>query len=109
MELKSFLIHVQRYIIANNILCSRFGCHFNFFFRAHVLKNAGEHWWPIEARSAAVSNSYYAVALNRVGAEKFQTQSHWTGKPSEKIVGPFYGSTYLSAPNGCRTKVKRNH
>lgn len=64
----------------------------------------GEHWWPIEARSAAFSNSYYVVALNRVGVEKhFYETSDFGAK--EKTVGPFYGSTYISAPDGRRTKV----
>lgn len=80
---------------------------YNFCLYFFCFKNAGEHWWPIEARSAAFSNSYFAVALNRVGAEKFHTKSHWTGRPNEKIVGPFYGSSYLSGPDGSRTKVKQ--
>lgn len=66
-----------------------------------MLQTVNEDWWHIEARSAAFSHSYYTVALNRIGVEKFYSGD----KGVEKVVGPFFGSTYITAPDGSRTKV----
>lgn len=60
-----------------------------------------EHWWPIEARSAAIANNFYTVNLNRIGTEMFKINDG----NGEKSSGRFYGSTYIAAPNGYRTKV----
>lgn len=67
------------------------------------LQAVNEHWWPIEARSAAFDHSFYTVAINRVGCEKFQLDSG-----SEKVFGPCFGSSYIATPDGSRTKVKKN-
>lgn len=69
--------------------------------KCEMLQTVNEDWWPIEARSAASSHSFYTVALNRIGIEKFNK----SGESEEKVVGPFFGSTYITAPDGCRTKV----
>lgn len=60
-----------------------------------------EHWWPIEARSVAFAHSYFTVAINRVGTEEF----HIENQMATKKFGPCFGSTYISAPDGTRTKV----
>jgi beta-ureidopropionase len=79
--------------------------------------------WSIEARNAAIANSYFTVAvrkklikkknistnfinfqINRVGTEVFPNEfSSADGKPAHKDFGPFYGSSYVSAPDGSRT------
>lgn len=63
-----------------------------------------EPLWPIEARNAAIANSYFAVAINRVGTETFPNEfTSGDGKPAHKEFGHFYGSSYVAAPDGSRT------
>ena len=80
--------------------------------------------WPIEARNAAIANSYFTCAINRVGTETFprwvistrvsisidftwhffsREFSSGDGKPAHKDFGHFYGSSYVAAPDGSRT------
>lgn len=63
-----------------------------------------EPLWPIEARNAAVANSYFTVAINRVGTETFPNEfTSADGKPAHNDFGNFYGSSYVTAPSGQRT------
>ncbi|XP_059620391.1 beta-ureidopropionase [Phlebotomus argentipes] len=63
-----------------------------------------EPLWAIEARNAAIANSYFTVAINRVGTEEFPNEfTSGDKKPAHKDFGPFYGSTYATAPDGART------
>ncbi|XP_058451009.1 beta-ureidopropionase [Malaya genurostris] len=63
-----------------------------------------EPLWSIEARNAAIANSYFTVAINRVGTEVFPNEfTSGNGLPSHKDFGPFYGSSYIAAPDGTRT------
>ncbi|XP_054739195.1 beta-ureidopropionase [Anastrepha obliqua] len=63
-----------------------------------------EPLWGIEARNAAIANSYFTVAINRVGSEEFPNEyTSGDGQKAHKIFGPFYGSSYVAAPNGART------
>ncbi|RWS07912.1 beta-ureidopropionase-like protein [Dinothrombium tinctorium] len=63
-----------------------------------------EHLWPIEARNAAIANSYFTCAINRVGSETFPNEfTSGDGKPAHKTFGHFYGSSYITAPDGSRT------
>eukprot|EP00058_Branchiostoma_floridae_P009320 XP_002594808.1 hypothetical protein BRAFLDRAFT_269635 [Branchiostoma floridae] len=63
-----------------------------------------EPMWPIEARNAAIANSYFSVAINRVGTESFQSEfTSGDGKKAHHDFGHFYGSSYLAAPDGSRT------
>ncbi|WAR03758.1 BUP1-like protein [Mya arenaria] len=63
-----------------------------------------EPMWPIEARNAAIANSYYTCAINRVGTEVFKNEfTSADGKPAHKDFGHFYGSSYVAAPDGSRT------
>lgn len=63
-----------------------------------------EPMWSIEARNAAIANSYYTVAINRVGTEHFPNEfTSGDGKPAHKSFGHFYGSSYIAAPDGSRT------
>jgi len=63
-----------------------------------------EHLWPLEARNAAIANGYFTVAVNRVGSEIFPNEfTSADGKPAKKETGHFYGSSYITAPDGNRT------
>jgi len=63
-----------------------------------------EPLWSIEARNAAIANSYFTCAINRVGTEVFPNEfTSGDGKPAHKDFGHFYGSSYVAAPDGRRT------
>ncbi|KAK3882854.1 hypothetical protein Pcinc_012787 [Petrolisthes cinctipes] len=63
-----------------------------------------EPMWGIEARNAAIANSYFTCAINRVGTETFPNEfTSADGKPAHKDFGHFYGSSYVAAPDGSRT------
>ncbi|UJR30936.1 hypothetical protein I4U23_018448 [Adineta vaga] len=63
-----------------------------------------EPLWSIEARNAAIANSYFAVGINRVGTETFPNEfTSGDGKSAHKSFGHFYGSSYIAAPDGSRT------
>lgn len=65
-----------------------------------------EPLWGLEARTAAVANHYYTCAINRVGTETFPCEfSSGDGRPAHTDFGHFYGSSYISAPDGSRTPV----
>ena len=67
-----------------------------------------EPLWPIEARNAAIANSYYTCGINRVGTETFPNKfTSGDGKEAHADFGHFYGSSYVTAPNGSRTPVRR--
>lgn len=63
-----------------------------------------EHLWAVEARNAAIANSYFTCAINRVGTEAFPNEfTSGDGKPAHNEFGHFYGSSYVTAPDGSRT------
>lgn len=63
-----------------------------------------EPMWPIEARNAAIANSYFTCAINRVGTETFPNEfTSADGRPAHRDFGHFYGSSYVAAPDGSRT------
>ncbi|XP_013140453.1 PREDICTED: beta-ureidopropionase [Papilio polytes] len=63
-----------------------------------------EHLWAVEARNAAIANSFFTCAINRVGTESFPNEfTSGDGKPAHKEFGHFYGSSYVTAPDGSRT------
>lgn len=63
-----------------------------------------EPMWGIEARNAAIANSYYVAAINRVGTETFPNAfTSGDGKPAHRAFGHFYGSSYVAAPDASRT------
>lgn len=63
-----------------------------------------EHLWAVEARNAAIANGYFTCAINRVGIEKYPNEfTSGDGKPAHKDLGYFYGSSYITAPDGSRT------
>jgi beta-ureidopropionase len=63
-----------------------------------------EPMWSIEARNAAIANSYYVAAINRVGTEHFPNAfTSGDGKPAHSDFGHFYGSSYVAAPDASRT------
>lgn len=69
-----------------------------------TVNSLSESLWPIEARCAAIANSYFTCAINRVGTETFPNEfTSGDGKPAHKSFGHFYGSSYIAAPDGRRT------
>jgi beta-ureidopropionase len=63
-----------------------------------------EPMWGIEARNAAIANSYFTCAINRVGSEEFAHEyTSGDGKPAHKVFGHFYGSSYVACPDASRT------
>eukprot|EP01119_Soliformovum_irregulare_P025732 TRINITY_DN960_c0_g1_i4.p1 TRINITY_DN960_c0_g1~~TRINITY_DN960_c0_g1_i4.p1 ORF type:complete len:416 (+),score=107.15 TRINITY_DN960_c0_g1_i4:1176-2423(+) len=63
-----------------------------------------EPMWSIEARNAAIANSYFVAGINRVGTETFPNEfTSADGKPAHKDFGHFYGSSYIAAPDASRT------
>lgn len=69
-----------------------------------TVDSLSETLWPIEARNAAVANSYYTCAINRVGTEVFPNEfTSGDGKEAHTDFGHFYGSSYIAAPDGRRT------
>lgn len=63
-----------------------------------------EHLWGVEARNAAIANSYFTCAINRVGTEIFPNEfTSGDGKSAHREFGHFYGSSYITAPDGTRT------
>lgn len=63
-----------------------------------------EPMWSIEARNAAINNSYFVGAINRVGTESFPNEfTSGDAKPAHHDFGHFYGSSYVAAPDASRT------
>jgi beta-ureidopropionase len=63
-----------------------------------------EPMWAIEARNAAIANTYFVGCNNRVGTEVFPNEfSSGNGQPAHKDFGHFYGSSYFAAPDASRT------
>ena len=66
--------------------------------------NLSEPMWGIEARNAAIANTYFAVGINRVGTEVFPNEfTSADGQPAHKDFGHFYGSSYVACPDASRT------
>jgi dihydropyrimidinase len=76
-----------------------------------TVSGLSEQLWLVEARNAAIANSYFTVSINRVGTEKYSNKfTSGDGKPEHDEFGHFYGSSYISAPDGSRTKcLSRTH
>jgi len=63
-----------------------------------------EPLWGIEARCAAIANNYFVAGINRIGTESFPNEfTSGDGKKAHHDFGHFYGSSYITAPNGDRT------
>merc|ERR1711973_68541 len=63
-----------------------------------------EPMWGIEARNAAIANTYFSCGINRVGTETFPNAfTSGDGKPAHRDFGHFYGSSYVAGPDGSRT------
>ena len=53
--------------------------------------------WGLEARTAAIANSYYVGAINRVGTEEFPNDfTSGDGKPAHKV--PMNLVNFICAP-----------
>lgn len=74
------------------------------FNPAATVGDLSEPMWSIEARNAAIANSYFVGAINRVGTEVFPRPfTSGDGKPAHKDFGHFYGSSYCAAPDASCT------
>ena len=63
-----------------------------------------EPLWPIEARCASIANNYFTAGINRIGTESFPNEfTSGDGKGAHHDFGHFYGSSYVTAPDGGRT------
>lgn len=53
-----------------------------------------EPMWGVEARNAAIANTCFVAAINRVGTETFpHAFTSGDGAPAHSSFGPFYGAT----------------
>ncbi|XP_050025559.1 beta-ureidopropionase isoform X4 [Dermacentor andersoni] len=69
-----------------------------------TVSGLSEPLWHIEARNAAIANSYFTCAINRVGTEVFPREfTSGDKKQAHRDFGHFYGSSYVTAPDGSRT------
>ncbi|RAL49448.1 hypothetical protein DM860_012881 [Cuscuta australis] len=69
-----------------------------------------EPMWPIEARNAAIANSYFVASINRVGTEIFPNAfTSGDGKPEHTDFGHFYGSSHFSSPDASCTPSLSRH
>ena len=69
-----------------------------------TVSGLSEPMFPIEARNAAIANSYFSAGINRVGTESFANAfTSGDGKPAHTDFGHFYGSSYVANPDGSRT------
>ncbi|CAL5377666.1 unnamed protein product [Camellia sinensis] len=74
-----------------------------------TIRQFSEQMWPVEARNAAIANSYFVGSINRVGNEVFPNPfTSGDGKPQHTDFGHFYGSSHFSAPDGsCAPSLSR--
>ncbi|CAN1332196.1 PYD3, partial [Linum perenne] len=80
------------------------------FNPAATVGELSEPMWPIEARNAAIANSYFVGSINRVGTEVFPNAfTSGDGKPQHKDFGHFYGSSHFSAPDASCTPSLSRH
>lgn len=64
-----------------------------------------EPMWPVEARNAAIANTYFVAGNNRVGTETFPNEfTSGSGGKAHKDFGHFYGSSYIAGPDASRAK-----
>eukprot|EP00920_Eleutheroschizon_duboscqi_P042059 GHVT01100773.1.p1 GENE.GHVT01100773.1~~GHVT01100773.1.p1 ORF type:complete len:342 (+),score=40.95 GHVT01100773.1:221-1246(+) len=69
-----------------------------------TVSQLSEHLWPVEGRAAAIANNYYVASINRVGTEFYPHEFTSGNKRSaHKSFGPFFGSSYVTGPDGGRT------
>lgn len=69
-----------------------------------TVSGLSEPLWHVEARNAAIANSYFTCAINRVGTEVFPREfTSGDKKQAHRDFGHFYGSSYVTAPDGSRT------
>lgn len=56
------------------------------FNPAATVGDLSEPLWPVEARNAAIANSYFVAGINRVGTETFPNEfTSGDGKPAHKV------------------------
>ncbi|KAL3307173.1 hypothetical protein Ciccas_014320 [Cichlidogyrus casuarinus] len=69
-----------------------------------TIDSLSESLWAVEARCAAIANNYFVVGINRVGTETFPREfTSGDGKAAHRDFGHFFGSSYITDPQGSRT------
>ncbi len=59
------------------------------FNPAATVGDLSEPLWLVEARNAAIANSYFVAGINRVGTETFPNEfTSGDGKPAHKVGEP---------------------
>ena len=63
-----------------------------------------EQWATYVAAVQTFANNYFTLGINRIGTESFPNAfTSGDGKPAHHDFGHFYGSSYVTAPDGSRT------
>jgi dihydropyrimidinase len=74
------------------------------FNPAATVNGLSEKLWFTEGRCAAIANNYFVVSINRVGTETYPNKfTSGDGGYPKNDFGHFYGSSYVTAPDGART------
>ncbi|KAH8041978.1 hypothetical protein HPB51_019719 [Rhipicephalus microplus] len=68
-----------------------------------TVSGLSEPLWHVEARNAAIANSYFTCAINRVGTIPTVLNVFFFISIAHRDFGHFYGSSYVTAPDGSRT------
>ena len=78
---------------------------------AATVGDLSEPMWGVEGRNAAIANSCFVGCINRVGTEVFPPPGFTSGdgKAAHTDFGPFYGSSYVAAPDASRTPSLARH
>ncbi|GBP06698.1 Beta-ureidopropionase [Eumeta japonica] len=98
------LICFGRHHSLNWMMFGNNGAEIVFNPNATTAAEGGSKWmWNIEARNAAIHNTYFTAAINRVGYETFPNEfTSGDGKPAHKDFGLCYGSSFFCGPDGVR-------
>ena len=68
-----------------------------------------EPLWAVEGRNAAIANSVFTAQVNRVGTELFPNAfTSGDGREAHRDMGPFYGSSYVAAPDGVSIELMQS-
>ena len=90
------------------LICCAF--HFLFLSLNSQTKGALSIYSVLQARNAAIVNSYFVGSINRVGTEIFPNLfTSANGKPPHANFGHFYGSSHFSAPDASCTPSLSRH
>ena len=115
MELKQCSTHLRRLVNSVNqcgqLRSDKSMCYRTLFYIHAYLTFMGCMiiFLLLQARNAAIANSYFVGSINRVGTEVFPNPfTSGDGKPQHADFGHFYGSSHFSAPDAsCTPSLSR--